>query len=141
MPEYCSRDDIEYRLSAQGLRFLADRDQDGDVDETELEQFVDTQIAEAGLYIDQRLHHIVSPAVARASQNEWLKARCIDLATENISRIGGNDPPDFVVITAERARIELGAIESRQRQVPGLIIPKPKTKSATSSPQAKVVNL
>lgn len=141
MTEYCSRTDVENRITTQGLSYFVDRDLDGDNEEAELAAYVDTAIQEAGVMVDMHLHHFIKPSAARAAANVWLRMICVDLAVERLARIGGNDPPVSVVFDAERSRRYLMDIKAGRFTVPNLTYPTPTVPTGYEVPyRGRVVN-
>lgn len=139
MPEYCSRTNVENRLTTQGLQFLTDRDLDDEVSEAEQVAYVDTAIEEAGVFIDMHIQHLLIVSTARASGNVLLRMICTELAVERLAQLGGNDPPLSVVLEAERVRGILKDIKSGVVTIPGIVYPKPKIPTGLERPATSYV--
>lgn len=121
---YCSRQDIENRLSRAGLLWLVDDDLDGKANETEKAAAIDVAIAQAGTEIDAALAPIFdSVPLPDAGENEWLKYKALDLAVEWLANRRGKNAPDQVVKAADRARAILERVRLMQYRVPGLVYP------------------
>ena len=95
MPEYCDSDDMQSRLSAVGLTWVADRDASGTgITSDEEAAYVTPAIEYAGNLIDQYISSRTEPTTARASGNTWLRDRCVDIAVYIALTIGGTTPPE-----------------------------------------------
>ena len=123
--EYCTNADVENRLTAAGLRFVADRDRDGSVSSPELAAALDAAIAYAGQLIDAALCKQVQPADARSSGNFWLLDRAVDLAACRAAGHGGRDVPLTLVNARDFSLVELSLVAEGRRRVPGLVLTTP----------------
>jgi|GEM_PF-3193608 len=122
--EYLTVNDVQNRLTEAGLRFVADRNQDGTVSSAESTAYIDSAIEYAGNLIDAALTQFVEPALARAARNTWLRDRAIDIAAYRAAGHGGDAIPPRLVADFEFALRELDRIRAGAR-VPGLVYPTP----------------
>lgn len=122
---YCSRDDLKRWLSDAGVVYVADDGADGAADETELGA-LDRAILSAGAEIDAALTPFFNTLPLPqddATRNQWLKDRCLTLATEYVCRRRGAKVPRAVLEAAERAREWLETVMAGDMRVPGLVYP------------------
>lgn len=124
MAEYCTTDELIGRLTASGAEFVADRNHDGSLSNSEKNAYLLTAIQYAGQLIDAALTRFVPLSTARSSGNAWLRDRCLDLAAARAVSHGGRTVPDQLEADRLHAQGELDAIENGRR-VPGLIYPEP----------------
>lgn len=123
MPEYCTAEDVRNRLTANGYLNVGDLDGDGTVESDEIAASITSAIEWAGAEIDYALINHQPPyslAVARASNNIFLRSRAIDCAAWQVTTNGGRDVPNSFQSAYERAVEMLEGIRERGNEVPGL---------------------
>ena len=140
MPEYLSTTDVQNRLTAAGVQFVADRDGDGVVSPAEVEAYLVSAIEYAGNLVDAALTQFVEPALARAAGNGWLRDRALDIAACRAAGQGGDSVParmqaDFDFALQELERIRNGA------RVPGLVYPTPPRGNGRTTRVPRAINL
>ena len=124
--QYCSRADVENRLSAAGVAYVADDNLSGTATEPELVSTSDEAIAWAGSAIDAALEpwlNVVPISQDDANRNAWLKFRAIDLALEHLAGRRGGNIPESIRSSADRVRMELEQVRRGDLRVPGLTYP------------------
>lgn len=115
---YCTRQDLVDRLSAVGLAYLADDDDDGEVSGSEEERLLDAVIAAADAEIDLALWpHVDLPI----ESNDWVRDRAVDLASERLAERKGHAVPAGLWTAAARSRRWLDAVRRGEFRVPGLV--------------------
>ena len=123
MADYCSATDVQNRHTANGYKFVADRDGDGTVSAPEQASYVATAISWAGSTIDGMISGRYELATARASGNEWLNHRCVDLAAYRSATHGGRKAPKSYRDDYEAAMDMLKSVRDDGTPVPGLEVP------------------
>lgn len=123
MTEYTSQAAVKKRATANGWKYLADRDHDGTVSTAE-SAAVDQAIVWAGLQIDTALAPGIEPADARSQANAHLDAIAVDLAIYRLFTNGGDDPPESITRAFDDAQEQLRRIKGGEG-VPGLTIVPP----------------
>ena len=121
--EYTSQSAVKKRATANGWRYLADRDHDGVISTTESDA-VDQAISWAGLQIDMALAPGIEPADARGQQNAHLNAIAVDLSIYRLFTNGGDDVPESITRAFDDAQEQLRRIKAGEG-VPGLVIVPP----------------
>lgn len=130
MTEYTSQAAVKKRATANGWRYLADRDHDGSLSTAESDA-VDQAIVWAGLQIDYALAPAIEPADARSQGNAHLDAIAIDLSIYRLFTNGGDDPPVSIKDAFLAAEEQLRRIKGGEA-IPGLTIVPPFNSSAGS---------
>lgn len=125
MAEYCESSDIEKRLTTAGFKWVADRNKNATVDQDEIDNFITTGIVYAGSLIDGALARFLSPEMSRAAGNQWLKDRCIDIATYRAVKNGGREVPESVQLDYEFSWELIQQVGKGEYIVPGLTYPLP----------------
>lgn len=115
---YCTQQDLVDRLSAVGLAYLADDDDDGEVSGSDEERLLDAVISAADAEIDLALAPHVELPVA---SNDWLRDRAVDLASERLAERKGHAVPTGLWTAAARSRRWLDAARRGELRVPGLV--------------------
>lgn len=123
MAEYCAETDVEYRHAANGYKFVADRDGNGTVSDTEKANYITTAIAWSGAIIDGMIGGRYDTGTARVSENQWLKDRCVDLAAYRSATHGGRKAPRSYREDYESAMEMLRAVRDDGQPVPNLTLP------------------
>lgn len=123
MTEYTTQAAVKKRATANGWKYLADRDHDGVVSTNESAE-VDAAIQWAGRRIDYALAPAIEPADARGQGNGHLSDIAVDLATHRLFTNGGDDAPQSIVAAFEAAEEQLRRIKGGEA-VPGLTIVPP----------------
>jgi hypothetical protein len=120
---YCTREDIEKRLTAVGLAYCADDDLDG-VGEQDNVNATDEAIAAAGVEIDMALTTTFETIpIQQTTRNEALRLWAVDIAAEYLSTRGGGAVVESLSIRAARARELLDQVAKGKMRVPGLTYP------------------
>ncbi len=123
MDDYCSASDIESRHTANGYKFVADRDRSGSVSASEQSSYITTAIDWAGGVIDGMIGGRYETLAARSSANQWLKDRCVDLAAYRSATHGGRKCPQSYKDDYANAMDMLRAVRDDGQPVPGLTLP------------------
>lgn len=123
MSEYCERSDIENRLTATGLLYVADRDLSGTASETELSKHIDPSIVYAGNLIDGYL--ATNYDYRTGIGNPWLKDRAIDLAAAKCVEVGGQNLPQAMKDARDYTISLLEKVQGGNMLVPNLAQPSP----------------
>lgn len=118
MTEYCSRSDVQNRLTPSGIAFVADQDQSGTADESELLAYIDTAISYAGNQIDGYLSK--GYVYRSGAGNAWLKDRAIDIAAAKAVEVGGGSVPPAIASARDYSIKLLEMVKDGQMRVPGL---------------------
>ncbi len=126
MAEYCSTDNLRDRLTTNGIKWAADRENggDGSVDSTEKSRYLDSSIAYAGNIVDGYICNQVAVGTARDSGNAWLRDRCLDIAAYRACGVGGRDTPGTIERDYKFTMTELERIKGGD-QIPGYPYPGP----------------
>lgn len=124
MSEYITSDQLENRLTEAGLEFIADSDNDGDVEAGETTASVTTAIAYAGQIVDGYICGAIEPEVARGAGNAWLQDRCLDIAAYRAAGHGGRDIQESFEIAHDQS-IELLKGIQEGGLIPGFPYPAP----------------
>lgn len=119
MSEYCSSDDLKTAATANGWRYLVDRDHDGQLS-TQETALVTRAIRWAGRRIDKYIQTKVQTADARSRSNETLSEICIDLAMKVLWRAGGDPVPESVLDAFSEAMEDLESFKLGKFEIPGL---------------------
>jgi hypothetical protein len=123
MADYCSLTDIENRLTANGIVFVADRDITGSASETELTKYIDPSIVYATNLIEGFL--VRKYPFGAGVGNAWLKDRAIDIAAAQCVEVGGQALPEPMKAAREFSLGLLKDVQAGQMDVPGLPLPAP----------------
>lgn len=137
--EYCMPVDVEHRLTANGYKFVADRNRDRQAGAGEVDAYILSGIQYAGQLIDEALHAFVAPASARASGNIWLRDRAVDITVWYATSHGGRKPPEPFVNACEDAKQRLAAVKAGDR-IPNLVYPPPPFSHGRSARFPRIVN-
>lgn len=121
--DYCTRTDIENRLTANGILYVADRDGGGTASETELGKYIDPSLSYATNLIDGFLDgtYVFQAGIG----NGWLKDRAIDIAAAKCVEVGGQTLPDAMKEARDFSLSLLMKVMTGAMRVPGLSIPAP----------------
>ncbi|MEM1061301.1 MAG: phage protein Gp36 family protein [Planctomycetota bacterium] len=119
MATYASRDDVVARLTDRGVRWSADTDRDDTVSETENVATLDAALDYASDLIDGYVATKIDTASARSDGNDWLKGRCVDIATWRVASTGGRTPPEVLREDYDRAIELLQEVRDGVSVVPG----------------------
>ena len=120
MTEYCTQAEVKKRATANGWRYMADRDHDGILNTSESGE-VDYAIQWAGDEIDVALAPQIETADARSQGNRYLKNIAIDLAVYRLFTNGGDDATASVQAAFDAASEKLSRIKGGER-VPSLSV-------------------
>jgi len=123
MTESPSQAAVKKRATANGWRYLADRNHDGQVDSTE-SAAVDAAIEWAGRRIDYALTPNIEPSDARSQGNAHLNDIAVDLATHRLFTNGGDDAPQSIIDAFDAAEEQIRRIKGGEA-IPGLIVVPP----------------
>lgn len=116
---YCVSADLSKRLTAGGLVYAADRDDDdGVVNSAESSEYVDSAIAQVDTEIDAAIQLKYDTTTARG--NAWLKFIAVDLACVRAIENGGREAPAGLLEARDRARKQLEKVECGELMIPGL---------------------
>lgn len=127
---YCESADLQRRLTASGLVYAADRDDDdGVVNATEDSEYIDSAIAQVDTEIDAAIQLKYDTTTARG--NSWLKFVAVDLACVRAIENGGRESPAGLLEARDRARKQLERVASGEISIPGLT---PKTPTPSVHP-------
>lgn len=140
MSEYITSTDVQNRLTVNGYRFAADRDEDGTVSAAEEAAYVTTAIQYAGELIDGALSKFMDPDVARAAGNRWLKDRCIDIAAVMALENGGREVPDVMQRRHDFSLEQLEQVRDGFIKVPRLTYSRPYDSEARTTAKPQVRN-
>jgi hypothetical protein len=121
--EYTTQAAVKKRATANGWRYLADRNRDGVVDATE-SAAVDQAVEWAGRRIDYALTPNIEPSDARSQNNAHLNDIAVDLATHRLFTNGGDDAPQSIIDAFDAAEEQIRRIKGGEA-VPGLVIVPP----------------
>lgn len=139
MPDYCTQTDLTNRLTDAGIKWIADRNRDGNADGTERSAYLDSAIEYAGNLVDGYICRQVQPAAARGQANAWLRDRAVDIAAWRAAGHGGRDVPDSLAESKDLALAELQKIKDGDR-IPGYAYPVP-VNSVAINHTPKVANI
>lgn len=123
MPDYCSRTDIENRLTANGVLYVADRDGTGTASESELSKYIDPSISYATNLIEGYLSKTYTYSAGVG--NAWLKDRAIDIAAAKCVEVGGQVLPPAMLEARDFSIALLRDVANGTIVVPGLPLPTP----------------
>lgn len=124
MAEYITATDVQNRLTVHGYEYAADRDQSGSgVTADEVAAYITPAIQWAGQLVDGAIVAFTQASHARAAGNQWLKDRCLDLATCRALENGGRNVPKAMRRAAHLAMVLLygGEVEDSGVQIAGVI--------------------
>lgn len=122
--EYISTTQMQSRLTPHGIVWVADHDASGTgVTPDEEEAYVVPAIQFAGAIVDSYIQGRVNPIEARASQNQWLMDRCLDLAVCRALEIGGRNAPESIVRREEQTLDWLKEVQNGSMTIPGYTYP------------------
>jgi hypothetical protein len=120
MAEYISASDLQSRLTPQGIVWVADRDGSGTgVSSEEETLYVLPAIQYAGAVVDQHIQSRTNIDTARASGNQWLQDRCLDLAEAVALQTGGREIPAATLRREEMSLDWLRQHAAGQIDIPG----------------------
>lgn len=106
---YCSQNDIQNRLSADGITYRTDDNPPtslGDV------------IVDASTMIDEHLYYLYSPT--QLGSSDWVRERCADIASYMLCERRGNPVPPGIAQKYDRAIERLEKIRLGLLAVPNL---------------------
>jgi hypothetical protein len=118
---YCSLQDLERRLTAIGVRNVADRNLDGTASNAETAAALVSSIEYAAGLIDAAIAGQVEPTAAQGSGNAWLRDRAVDIAAYRAAGLGGRDIPATLIAAFEFSIRELERVRAGGR-VPDLVL-------------------
>lgn len=124
MAEYCETADVKKRATANGWRYIADRDHDGQISTLEQGE-IDAAIQWAGDDIDAALYPRIETDDARGQGVRYLKNIAVDLAVWRLFTNGGDDAPAAIETAYEDAKDKLKRIKGGE-SVPGLTMTHPR---------------
>lgn len=122
--EYISSGDVQNRLTAAGLVYLADENNSGGVSSEELEANITTSVVYAGQIVDGYICDQIVPSTARAAGNVWLCDRALDIAAYRSAGVGGREIPEAFTTAYEQTIKLLEGVKDGNR-VPGYVYPVP----------------
>lgn len=125
MAEYCTFTDVENRLTAQGILYVADRDNSGSASGTEETKYITPSIQYAGNLIDGYLAKQFGGDLPRGDGNQWLRDRAIDIAAAQCVLVGGGKIPEDMAAAMKLSIEMLKQVASGDMRVPGLEYPSP----------------
>ena len=114
---FCTRAQIERRLSAEGVLSRLDHDEDGALSPEEEAALADA-IDDASQTIQFYLWAKYDPAIM--GNYSWVQHRAVDYATYLLCGFRGNPVPDSVYERVEKAQAFLEAVQQGKATVPGL---------------------
>lgn len=127
---YCESADLQRRLTASGLKYVGDRDDDDNaVSALESSEYIESAIAQVDTEIDAAIQHKYETTTARG--NSWLKFIAVDLACVRAIENGGRESPAGLLEARDRARKQLEKVENGGLAIPGLT---PKTPTPSVYP-------
>lgn len=118
---YCSEQDIIDRLSATGIRYPLDDDNDATYEAADTALVV-AIIAEIDAEIDAYIQGLFASTVPLQG-NVWLKVRSVDLACERLCQRKGQAAPASIVACAERSLELLDKVRTRELRIPNAVYP------------------
>ena len=120
LAEYCTPDLVRQRLTSGGYLFFADENQNGQPEQSEIDDNINSAIRTAGRMIDEVLENAGCPTgTARGQGNLWLQDIAVDLAVFRVSTNGGREVIDGFKVAYDEAQAALTRIRSGMK-VPGL---------------------
>lgn len=114
---YCSQVDVEYILSANGVKLRLDDTEDDEISEFE-DGAMNFALGDAAVTIDQYLAHLHTPAILATSR--WVNNRAAWLATYALCGRRGNSEPESLIERTERVLEELEYHRKHSRPLAGL---------------------
>ncbi len=124
MSEYLTITDLTNRLTDAGVKYVADRDRDGEVSPTEAAAYLTSAIVYAGNIVDGYLAEQLPNGTARGSGNPWLLDRAVDIAAWRAAGHGGRSVPKTLCEAKDLALQQLQKIREGER-IPGYKYPGP----------------
>lgn len=115
---YCVSADLSKRLTAAGLVYAGDRDDDGVLDASESTAYIESAIEQVDTEIDAAIQLKYETATARG--NSWLKFIAVDLACVRAIENGGREAPAGLLEARDRARKQLELVANGELSIPGL---------------------
>lgn len=125
MAEYCTFTDVENRLTAQGVLYVADRDNTGTASSEEQTKYITPSIQYAGNLIDGYLAKQFGNNLPRDGANQWLRDRAIDIASAKATEVGGGQMTPSLKESMQYSISLLVQVADGQLRVPGLAYPTP----------------
>lgn len=125
MAEYCSFTDVENRLTAQGILYVADRDNSGTASGEEQTKYITPSIEYAGNLIDGYLAKQFGMNLPRGGGNQWLRDRAVDIAAAKAAEVGGGKVTEAMQASMSLTMTMLRQVADGDIRVPGLAYPAP----------------
>lgn len=118
---FCSESDITDRLSATGLLYSVDDDNDGVLDASE-SAVVASVIADIDADIEMYLTPIFND-ISSLAGNVWLKVRAVDMVCHRLLERKGQTPPESLIAANTRAYELLELVRTRKVRIPRAAYP------------------
>ena len=115
---YCTVADVESRLTAFGVDWIADVVEVDGARQTSETTLVERAIDYCNTIVDTYIQEFVLNIASRPAGNVWLRDRCIDLACVRVFTLGGRDVPAVLQSEADKAMLWLQRAQNRDIQIP-----------------------
>jgi hypothetical protein len=136
---YFDESDLIHAVTVAGVLTLADRDNDGQLTDAEKDQYLTPAKVWACADVDFYISEVCEPSHARASGNEWLKLQALCFGVFHFCCVGGNNPPESVILRRDAAKEYLQRIKEGDR-IPGLVYPE-SARSSVSTRFTRIRNV